>query len=169
MSLALLSSMVLVATANYIPFEAKQKETMMTQLQAALLAYEDGVGRYLRAQRVLIDPANPDLGYYIPYPGKNTDLKPSLLPQYLFEPRAYLNSEWDVRASKMNAGSLDAVAVCMKPKSGAVLTPQELTVLGIVKNKLPANSIVLGNSCGATTDTPTGDHLTLWIPYSHYE
>lgn len=165
LSLAIISSMLL-ATMNYIPVEATQKNIAVNSLEGAFVSFEKGVGRYLTAQKTLVNELNPAEGYYIPYPGDGVSLNTAVSPTYVFEPKALNNMEWAVSTMKM--GTINSVAICLKPKLNSTLTPLELSTLAIVQTKFVPGAITLGSDCGVASEA-VKTHATLWVPFTHYE
>lgn len=167
-SIALLSGFM-AATLHYIPAETLQKERNLKLLMASLAGYQEGVGRYLVAQKVRIPPAAPNEaspGYYIPWIGAGVDLRASVVPAYLFEPQALQGMEWEVTTTLVS-GYLPGVSVCLKPKAGIGLSAVERSLLQMAKERFSAGSVVVGSACG--DDASGGDHLTLRMLLSHYE
>lgn len=164
-------SIALTAVAHTIlPAKTMEQAQTVAQLKKDLRDYQDGVGRYLSAQKIRIEPKAPETispGFYIPWEQLATlDLRAAISPEYMHEPRSLPNMQWSVEMALLNEAP--AVLVCLSPQVG--YTPDEQTLQNIetATSSFTKNLMVLGDDCGASSNTPTGTHLNIWIPVENY-
>lgn len=118
-----------------------------------LLMMEQATSEYFR------NNIDPETGEVI-FPGNGLNMKMAITPTFGFLPANVSNEiTWDMITGTMNG--LPSVGLCVKPLS------KDLSALRnanrFVKTQLPNQTAVLGDECGATTNTPNGAYLTYWM------
>lgn len=166
-----LSAALLAVVSQYIPMDAVQRQQKTANLTADVATYQQGIERFLVAQRVRIEPTlagELSPGYFIPWPHlTGTTLTNLVSPEYVYEPKGLDSTRWRITAGTY--AGLNAVALCLEPKLDTTLSDEDKAVLRRVHAKQAPGQAFLGSACNTTTQVDGGNHLTIWFPISHYE